>query len=52
MRYGLSPLARRRRQDEYGDPLYTGVDCSLRTCPLGRAWSMPILSRNNEAHAW
>jgi len=38
-------------EDINGDPLFCGVDCSMRTCPRGLAWQMGDIARNNEAHA-
>eukprot|EP00606_Chrysophyceae_sp_TOSAG23-5_P000446 GSChrysophyteH2.ASY1.ANO1.877.1 assembled CDS len=30
-----------------GDAIYTGADCSLRTCPLGTAWVGSIINSND-----
>jgi hypothetical protein len=38
--------------DLNGEPLYTGVDCSLKACPRGFAWSAEVMVRNNDAHPW
>ena len=35
-----------------GEEEWTGVDCSLRSCPKGAAWGHEKLVSNNDAHPW
>merc|ERR1719329_152400 len=39
-------------KDANGEDEWTGVDCSLRACSKGAAWTTDVLERNNDAHPW
>eukprot|EP01037_Dinobryon_pediforme_P019016 gene19016-19362_t len=39
-------------KDLNGEEIWHGVDCSMRACPKGYAWSAEKLVRNNDAHPW
>eukprot|EP01040_Poterioochromonas_malhamensis_P011861 gene11862-12938_t len=39
-------------KDLNDEDVWYGVDCSLRACPKGYAWSSAVLVRNNDIHPW